>query len=83
MACYSEGMFYLRNSLCTRIFLPFDCYSISKKKEWIVIKHAQMIKQRQQCLCGRANLKFITYLKNKNNNNEVTAGNCCILTLQS
>ncbi|CAF2721616.1 unnamed protein product [Rotaria sp. Silwood2] len=77
--CFIEKKHFI---LPIRILLPIGYYSISKKKEWIVVKHVQMAKQHEQCLCGRANLKFVTYLKNKKNNKEVTAGNCCILTLQ-
>ena len=52
-----------------------------KQKEWVVVKQLQMDAKREQCLCGRPNLKFATILKNTINNNQITAGNCCILTL--
>ncbi|CAF1391404.1 unnamed protein product [Rotaria sordida] len=54
----------------------------SIKKEWIIIKQVQLSKLREQCLCGRPNLKFVTYLKNTINNKEITAGNCCLLTFK-
>ncbi|CAF1689928.1 unnamed protein product [Rotaria sp. Silwood1] len=54
----------------------------SIQKEWVIVKQVQLLKYREQCLCGRPNLKFVTYLKNKENNKEITSGNCCILTLK-
>ncbi|CAF1411246.1 unnamed protein product [Rotaria sp. Silwood1] len=54
----------------------------SIQEEWIVVKQVQLLKHREQCLCGRTNLKFVTYLKNKKNEKEITSGNCCLLTLQ-
>ncbi|CAF1492707.1 unnamed protein product, partial [Rotaria sordida] len=36
----------------------------SIKKEWIIVKQVELSKLREQCLCGRPNLKFVAYLKN-------------------
>ena len=68
-----------QNELFHRINVIF--HSLQKSKEWIVVRQIYLFKQRKQCLCGKDNLKFATYLKNKKNNNEIVAGNCCILTL--
>ncbi|CAF0783694.1 unnamed protein product [Adineta steineri] len=52
------------------------------KEEWIVVKPVDLFKQSNQCLCGRGNLKFVTYLKNIKTQAEITAGNHCLLTLK-
>ena len=52
------------------------------RKEWIIIKQVEMSERREKCLCGRSNLKLVTYLKNKENNNQIAAGNCFVLTLK-
>lgn len=75
MAFNSNGMY---------LFLKINSSLIhSNKKEWITVKQIQLFQEKKQCLCGRGNLKFVTYLKNKENQNEIIAGNCCLLTLKS
>lgn len=64
------------------IKLKETCLCLYIRKEWIVFKHVQISKRREQCLCGKGNLKFVTYLKNIRNNREVASGNCCLLTLK-
>ncbi|CAF1451997.1 unnamed protein product [Adineta ricciae] len=52
------------------------------EEEWIILRQVQLSKQGEQCLCGKANLKFITYLKNIHNKKLIIAGNCCLLTFR-
>ncbi|CAF0953696.1 unnamed protein product [Adineta steineri] len=52
------------------------------KKEWKVTNEVPLDKRRTQCLCGKANLKYVTNLKNIKNDNIVTAGKCCIEQLK-
>ncbi|UJR07449.1 hypothetical protein I4U23_011735 [Adineta vaga] len=48
------------------------------KKEWIVMKSLPISIRSDQCLCGKPNLKHVTYLKNIKTNHEIAAGNCCL-----
>jgi hypothetical protein len=77
MVIHSEGM-YLKKILFEIILFTYSHFL--KKKEWVVVEKVPMFKQREKCLCGRANLKYVTYLKNVLNNQEITSGNCCLLT---
>jgi len=71
----------IKKNLFEIIILTNYLFSLSEKKqEWVVVNKVPMFKQREQCLCGRANLKYVTYLKNVINNREITSGNCCLLT---
>lgn len=61
-----------------------EIITLSKSKEWDSAKKEWYCYQiyktdsPQSCLCGHYPIKELCFIRNKENNNQVVVGNCCI-----